>query len=232
MPSFVKSQAWAWRKSIKTMVELCKNRYGSVKHAIIKLVASEAQLKKYRRIKTVRGVSWKETHKSLKISCFFVYSAQQKGMVIKMIKLIDVDRFGFDRNSAVLELDVEESQKAYVANVAVILGRAYVFRSSRPRAFFICSDDTPVGMALYYDCPEQRSYDFSQIFIDRRYQGRGYGKAAVKLILDEMKQDGTYSKVTICYVEGNDASRKLFEQFGFVEISHDWDEISMEKSLI
>ncbi len=150
----------------------------------------------------------------------------------KMIKLVDVDRFGFDRNSAVLKLDVDESQKAYVASVAVILGRAYVFRSLRPRAFFICNDDTPIGMALYYDCPEQESYDFSQLFIDKRYQGQGYGKAAVKLILDEMKQDGTYSKVTICYVEGNDASRKLFEQFGFVEISHEWDEIFMEKSLV
>lgn len=148
-----------------------------------------------------------------------------------MIKLIDVDQLGFDRNSAVLELDVDESQKAYVANVAVILGRAYVFRSSRPRVFFICNDDTPVGMALYYDCPERQSYDLSQLFIDRRYQGRGYGKAAVELILDEMKHDGTYGKVTICYVEGNDASRKLFEQFSFVEISHEWDEIFMEKTL-
>ena len=36
-------------------------------------------------------------------------------------------------------------------------------------------------------------------------------------------------QVSMCYVEGNDASRKLFEQFGFVEVSHPWDEIFMER---
>ncbi len=148
-----------------------------------------------------------------------------------MTKIIDVAGTGFDRNSPILKLDVEESQQAYVASVPVILGRAYVFRSCRPHVFVICSDNTAVGMALYYDRPEEQCYEFSQIFIDRRYQGRGYGREAVRLILDDMRQDGTYQKVTMCYVEGNDASRKLFEQFGFVETAQEWDEITMELSL-
>ena len=50
-------------------------------------------------------------------------------------------------------------------------------------------------------------------------------KAAVGLVLDAMRDEGKYQKVSMCYVEGNDASRKLFEQFGFVEVSHPWDEI-------
>lgn len=145
-----------------------------------------------------------------------------------MTKIVDIDHVGFDRNSPILKLDVAEDQQSYVACVPVILGRAYVFRSCRPRMFVICSDNTAVGMALYYDCPEEQCYEFSQIFIDRRYQGRGYGREAVQLILDDMRQDGTYQKVTVCYVEGNDASRKLFEQFGFVETAHEWDEITME----
>lgn len=148
-----------------------------------------------------------------------------------MVRLVDVDQVCIDRGSAMWDLDVAEAQKPYVASIAVILARAYIFRSLRPRVFWIYSDDTAVGMALYYDCPEQESYDFSQIFIDRHHQGRGYGKAAVRLALEEMKRDGTYRKVTVCYVEGNDASRKLFEQFGFVEISHEWDEIFLERPL-
>ena len=43
-----------------------------------------------------------------------------------------------------------------------------------------------------------------------------------------MKQDGKYSKVVLCYVEGNDVARKLYENFGFVEIDRDEDEIIME----
>lgn len=126
------------------------------------------------------------------------------------------------------ELEVEETQQKYVASVPVILGRAYVFRNYRSRAFWIYHNDGAVGMGLYYDCPERESYDFCQILIDKHFQRRGYGKEAVKLVLDEMKRDGKYNKVTMCYVEGNDASRKLFEQFGFREIEKDYDEIIME----
>ncbi len=43
-----------------------------------------------------------------------------------------------------------------------------------------------------------------------------------------MKQDGKYGKAVLCYIEGNDAARKLYEQFGFTETEQDEDEIVME----
>lgn len=135
-----------------------------------------------------------------------------------------------DHNTGVYDLEVDESQKTYVASMEVMLARAYIHRKLRSRAFWILDGEKAVGMGLYYDCPEKESYDFSQIFIDKRYQGQGYGKAAVKLVLDEMKREGKYHKVTMCYVEGNEASRKLFEQFGFTETSYEWDEIFMQMS--
>lgn len=48
-----------------------------------------------------------------------------------------------------LGLSVAESQKAYVANSAVLLARAYAYRAQNSRAFVICDDTTPVGMGLY-----------------------------------------------------------------------------------
>ncbi len=128
-------------------------------------------------------------------------------------------------------LEVDDSQKTYVASREVILAKAYLFRKLRTQCYWIYEDDYAVGMVLWFDDPEQESYDFSQILIDKRYQGRGYGKETVKLVLEQMRQDGKHGKVTTCYVEGNDVSRKLFEQFGFVEVSHEWDEIFMELRL-
>ena len=69
------------------------------------------------------------------------------------------------------------------------------------------------------------------LFIDERYQRKGYGKAATKLVLDAMKQDGKYSKAILCYIEGNNAAKDLYESFGFVEIDRDEDEIIMELTL-
>ena len=112
-----------------------------------------------------------------------------------------------------------------------MLARAWLHRKFRPRVLNVYDDETPVGMGMHLDDSEKNAYDFCQLFIDKRYQGKGYGKAAVGLVLEAMKEEGKYPKVSMCYVEGNDASRKLFEQFGFVEVSHPWDEIFMERML-
>ena len=143
-----------------------------------------------------------------------------------MIHLVDISPGNWRT-----KLQVSESQRHYVAKSTVMLARAYAYREQRSRAFLIYEDETPVGMGLYRDCPEMEAYDFDQIFIDERYQGRGYGKAATKLILDMLKQDGRYRKVVLCYIEGNDAARKLYESFGFVETDRDEDEIVMELDL-
>ena len=143
-----------------------------------------------------------------------------------MIHLIDIDPGNWR-----LGLTVSESQKNFVSDSYAMLARAYAYREQRSRAFVIYKDETPVGMGLYYDLPDLECYDLSQIFIDERYQGRGYGRAATKLILNAMKKDGKYSKVDLCYIEGNDAAKKLYESFGFAEIDRDEDEIIMEKNL-
>ncbi len=130
-----------------------------------------------------------------------------------------------------IPLKVAENQTAYVANSSVMLARAFAYRNSRSDAFVIYDDDTPVGMAMYYDCEQMDAYDFSQIFIDERYQGKGYGKSAVRLVLDRMKKDGKYKKVCLCYIEGNEAARCLYESFGFHETDRDEDEIIMECEL-
>ena len=125
-------------------------------------------------------------------------------------------------------LKVAESQKSFVADRAVLLARAYAYRNCRSRAFIIYEGDTPVGMALYYDCDELSAYDFSQLFIDERYQGRGLGLAAAEKILSLMRRDGKYKKAVLCYVEGNTAAKNLYEKLGFAETDRDGDEIIME----
>lgn len=143
-----------------------------------------------------------------------------------MIHFVDIDPGNWRPG-----LKVAESQKTYVSDSYEMLARAYAYREYRSRAFVICDDDTPVGMGLYHDCPELDCYDLSQLFIDARYQGRGYGKTATRLMLEEMRRDGRYPRVILCYIEGNDAAKALYEQFGFVETDRDEDEIIMELTL-
>lgn len=129
-------------------------------------------------------------------------------------------------------LRVAKAQENYVASPAVLLARAYAYRNERSFACMIYDDDTPVGMALYYDCDELKAYDFNQFFIDERYQGRGFGKQAASMILERMEQDGKYDEIVLCYIDGNNVARDMYGKLGFFDTGEaDEDEIIMRKKL-
>ena len=131
-----------------------------------------------------------------------------------------------------LRLKVSDAQKRFVADSSTMLARAYAYRESRSKAYVIYNDNLPVGMALYYDCAELNAYDLSQLFIDERYQGNGFGMEATKQILDKMKSDSKYDKVILCYIDGNEAAKNMYEKLGFTLTGdRDEDEIIMEKAL-
>ena len=124
---------------------------------------------------------------------------------------------------------VAKEQERYVSSDFRILARAYAYRGYRSKAFVIYDDATPVGMVMYYDCDELNAYDFSQLFIDERYQGKGYGYIAATQVIEMMKKDGKYSKVILCYIEGNEAAKKMYEKIGFYHTGEcDGDEIIMQ----
>ncbi|MBD5085024.1 MAG: GNAT family N-acetyltransferase [Clostridiales bacterium] len=129
-------------------------------------------------------------------------------------------------------LTVREDQRRFVGDPSGILARAYAYRDLGSQAKLILDDDTPVGMLLYYDWPEGGQYVFSHLLIDQRYQRRGFGETAALLALDEMRIDGRYPKVGLCYVEGDEPARMLYEKLGFRHTGEaDGDEIDMELSL-
>lgn len=142
---------------------------------------------------------------------------------MKKIRLEDINEGNWR-----VPLSVSEAQRAYVADRVNILARAYAYRDARSRAFIIFHGDTPVGMGLYYDCPALDAYIFSEIFIDKRYQGRGFGEEAARMVLTRMREDGKYRKVLLCYIDGNNAAKRLYQKLGFAETDQDGDEIIME----
>jgi diamine N-acetyltransferase len=131
-----------------------------------------------------------------------------------------------------LGLSVQDDQRRFVSDSAGILARAYAYRENRSQAFVVYNNDLPIGMAMYHDLDDWKAYDFSQFFIDQRYQGNGFGCEAATQIIQMMKDDGKYDKVVLCYIEGDDAARKLYEKLGFKHTGEaDGDEIIMELRL-
>lgn len=131
-----------------------------------------------------------------------------------------------------VRLSVREDQRHDVSDQWRILARAYAYRELRSQALYVSLDDTPIGMLLYHDGAEADCYVLSQFFIDQRWQGRGYGYAAMALVLDALRRDGRYDRVELCYCEGDEPARRLYEKCGFTHTGVvDEDEIIMALNL-
>ena len=53
--------------------------------------------------------------------------------------------------------------------------------------------------------------------IDRKYQGKGYGSAALGMILDELRREAHFDHVEVCVKKDNAEALHLYEKHGFVD---------------
>lgn len=147
-----------------------------------------------------------------------------------MLKLTNVTE---DNWMEVAALSVKEHQKQYLAPAIGILARGYVYRNCNARVFVIENDDTIVGVALVREfTDEPLGYDLQQFMIDRNYQGRGYGSAALRLILDELRREARFDHVEVCVKKEDAEAIHLYEKLGFVDSGYIDEEVPDSVNLI
>ena len=131
----------------------------------------------------------------------------------------------------ILELHVNDSQESFVAPNDISLAEAYIALANHGHAFpfGIYDDGTPVGFCMvgygadddWEDAPAVAAgnYNLWRFMIDRRYQGRGYGRAAMKLVMDFIagKPCGPAACCWLSYEPENTAAKALYASFGFRE---------------
>jgi len=118
----------------------------------------------------------------------------------------------------VASLSVKEHQKEYLAPAIGILARGYVYRDCNARVFVIEHDGIIVGASLVREfMDEPLGYDLQQFMIDRHFQGRGYGSAALTLILEELRKEGHYDHVEVCVKKKDAEAIHLYEKLGFTD---------------
>ena len=126
-------------------------------------------------------------------------------------------------------LKLAPEQERFVSHPIRSLAQAYVYRD-QCQPFGIYAEGKLVGyvMVIYdFDVPE---YDIWHMMIDKSMQGRGYGSAALELVLDYIrtKPFGDSDRVALTCNKANPAARKLYESKGFAATGiEDEDEIEM-----
>lgn len=131
----------------------------------------------------------------------------------------------------ILQLEVKESQKEFVASNEVSIIEAYTAITANGYAFpfGIYEDEQLVGFLMIgYDSDDdwedapgiaENNYNFWRLMIDKKYQGKGYGRKALELALDFIKTCpcGKAKYCWLSYEPENTVAKKLYESFGFKE---------------
>jgi diamine N-acetyltransferase len=91
----------------------------------------------------------------------------------------------------------------------------------------VYADDVPVGFVMVYDAtgveaPGETDFFLWRLMIDRHAQGRGYGSAAVELVLAYARTRGA-PRILVSHVKTAPALGRFYESFGFTYIEREDD---------
>ncbi|WP_352420671.1 GNAT family N-acetyltransferase [Proteiniborus sp.] len=133
------------------------------------------------------------------------------------------------RQCCALKVSEKQKENRSVAPNVAILARAYAYRNEGSCTYIIYNDDEMVGILMYrnYDEPP-KCYILDQFMVDERFQGRGYGKIALELVINIMKQERKYSRVELGCSRENVGAMEFYKSCGFYFSGDDSeDEIGM-----
>lgn len=126
-------------------------------------------------------------------------------------------------------MEVAENQRRFVASNLSSVASCYVLATNggHPMPLAIYSDEQPVGFVMLtygitgYDLPSiaDGSYCILRLMIDKHFQNRGYGREAMKKIVEYIRTFpvGPAKYCWTCYDAHNVTAKKLYESFGFRE---------------
>lgn len=145
-----------------------------------------------------------------------------------MLKLKKINRKNVGE---ILKLEVFDNQKRFVAsnNISIIEAYLAIVENGHVFTFGIYNDDAPVGFLMIgFDMNSddegapriaKGNYNIWRFMIDKKFQGKGFGKKAMNLALDFVNTFpcGTAKYCWLSYESDNYVARQLYQSVGFVE---------------
>ena len=125
------------------------------------------------------------------------------------ITLREIDENNFHE---IISLKVEK----YCASNLYSLAQAKIYSDAIPLAIY--NNDIPVGFIMYGIEPrDNNEYCIDRFMIDEKYQKNGFGKKALEIIIEKIKQDKTHNKIKISTNPENIIAIKLYKKLGFYD---------------
>ena len=118
-----------------------------------------------------------------------------------------------DTVRTICRLDVHEDQRQFVAPNAVSIAQAYFSEHAWFRAIY--AGDTPVGFLMLEDRPEKPEYYLWRFMIDARYQGMGFGRKALELLIEHVRTRPGATELLTSVHQAEGGPQGFYESMGF-----------------
>ena len=129
-----------------------------------------------------------------------------------MINFRKISEENFD---SIIKMKRPETEN-FVASNAVSLAQAWLYREDGDVfPFAIYDDDNVVGFMLLEEDMEEERLDLWRIMFPPENEGKGYGTAAVKLMLQYAANSGRYKSIGLLCSPENHKARHIYDKLGF-----------------
>lgn len=111
-----------------------------------------------------------------------------------------------------IQLEIIEEQKNFIPSNLYSIAESRF--ESKMKLLGVYIDRIMIGFASYI-LDEEGDMNLYKLMIDKKYQGKGYGKKAIELIMSLMKKEAIKNEIWLSLHPQNIAAIKLYSSFGF-----------------
>ena len=139
---------------------------------------------------------------------------------MKRVRLAEVTA---DNWEAVIALELRKKQARLLSSNLYSLAESKFDPDARPRAIY--AGRRLVGFLMYEVGSRggRRTALIYRFMIDKRHQGRGYGRAALEAAIAEIRGRGDVARIVILYLPDNKSAQRLYQSLGFRDAGEDED---------
>ncbi|MGE7908715.1 GNAT family N-acetyltransferase [Lysinibacillus xylanilyticus] len=130
-----------------------------------------------------------------------------------MISLRSIDQSNWE---ACIQLKPKQEQGGFIASNLYSIAESKFLPHMKIKAIYF--EEILIGFAMYGIDSDDGNYWVYRFMIDEQFQGRGHGKSAMKLIIEDIQsRDDRTDVIWLGYQPDNEQARKLYASVGFKE---------------
>jgi diamine N-acetyltransferase len=123
-----------------------------------------------------------------------------------------------DNRRQCIALDPGPAGKAFIPSNLYALAESKFSPSFVPLGIYV--ESAMVGFVMYNTQMEtDGSYSIYSMMVDARYQGKGYGTTALRLVIERLRQLPHCTTISLEYDHENEQAAQLYRGLGFREVA-------------